>query len=81
MLFSRGDPRGLPLEWVPRLRLVLARLQASSGPHDMNLPGLRLHPLKGNRKGTWAVWINGNWRLTFQFVDGEPTDVDLEDYH
>ncbi|MFA7332304.1 MAG: type II toxin-antitoxin system RelE/ParE family toxin [Candidatus Delongbacteria bacterium] len=66
---------------VPRLRLVLARLQAARELRDLDLPGLRLHRLKGNRADVWAVRISGNWRLTFRFVDGEPAGVDLEDYH
>ena len=47
----------------------------------MDLPGLQLHQLTGNRRGTWAVRVSGNWRLTFRFQDGEPVDVNLEDYH
>jgi proteic killer suppression protein len=47
----------------------------------MNLPGYRLHELKGERKGTWSVTVSGNWRLTFAFSDGHAYDVDLEDYH
>ncbi len=48
---------------------------------DMNLPGFRLHPLKGNLAGNWAVSVSGNWRVTFRFVDGDAVDVDLTDYH
>ena len=47
----------------------------------MILPGYDFHPLKGDRKGTYAVSVSGNWRITFQFADGDATDVDLEDYH
>ena len=47
----------------------------------MDLPGLQLHQLADNRRGTWAVRVSGNWRLTFRFEDGEPVDVNLEDYH
>jgi proteic killer suppression protein len=47
----------------------------------MDLPGLRLHPLKGPRKGTWAVWVSGNWRVTFKFIGADAEVVDYEDYH
>jgi proteic killer suppression protein len=66
---------------VKRLRLILAALETSSGPADMNLPGLRLHPLKGERRGQWAAWVSGNWRVVFEFDNGNVTNVDLIDYH
>lgn len=47
----------------------------------MEIPGLGLHPLKGNRKGYWAVSVSGNWRITFAFDDGDAVDIELEDYH
>ena len=52
-------------------------------PRDMNRPGLRLHPLTGDRRGQWSVWVwvSGNWRIVFRFVDSEAVDVDLVDYH
>jgi toxin HigB-1 len=64
-----------------RLKLILGRLHASIKPKDMDLPGLRLHELKGRDKGRWSVWVNGNWRLTFRFEGIDATDVDYEDYH
>jgi proteic killer suppression protein len=64
-----------------RIRLVLALLNAAKEPRDMDAPGLRLHPLKGGRKGTWAVDVSGNWRITFAFSGEDAVDVDLEDYH
>lgn len=69
------------MQHVDRLRLVLAQLNAATALGDMNLPGLGLHPLKGERKGTWAVSVSGNWRITFQFVGKDVEDVDYEDYH
>lgn len=48
---------------------------------DMNLPGFRAHPLKGALKGHWAVWVSGNWRVTFRFDDGDAYDIDYLDYH
>jgi len=69
-------------EWQSsRLRLILARLDASAEPRDMNLPGLRLHPLKGPLKGAWAVDVSGNWRVVFRFEGKDAVDVDYVDYH
>ncbi len=54
---------------------------SQASPRDMALPGLKLHPLVGDRKGTWAVSVSGNWRVTFQFIGKEADAVDYEDYH
>jgi toxin HigB-1 len=59
----------------------LARLDASTEPRDMNLPGLRLHPLKGPLKGAWAVDVRFNWRVIFRFEGKDAVDVDYLDYH
>ena len=64
-----------------RVRLILAQLSAATRPQDMALPGLVLHPLKGNRRGTWSVRVSGNWRVTFIFVGPDSDAVDYEDYH
>jgi proteic killer suppression protein len=79
--FTKGTKAGIPAKHEKRIRLLLARLHVSTCPKDMDLPGLRLHPLKGKRKGTWAVSVSGNWRITFQFDGTDVTDVDYEDYH
>jgi proteic killer suppression protein len=63
------------------VRDVLARLDASSEPEDMNLPGFHLHPLKGDYAGYWAVTVRANWRVIFRFEKGDATDVDYLDYH
>ncbi len=62
-------------------RLILARLDASQSPQDMDLPGLDLHPLKGAYKGYWAVSVSGNWRVIFRFDDNSAIDIDSLDYH
>ena len=80
-LFSTGSTAGVQPEHEKRLRLILARLHASTSPRDMNLPGLRLHELKGKRKGTWSVQVSGNWRVTFQFEGVDAINVNYEDYH
>ena len=79
--YESGRSQGLNPNWTKRIRAILARLEASSGPQDMNLPGLRLHPLKGAYAGFWAVDVSGNWRIVFRFEDGDVCDVDLTDYH
>jgi proteic killer suppression protein len=79
--FETGSKSGIQAQHADRLRLILGRLSAASAPEDMGLPGLRLHPLRGPRKGTWAVWVSGNWRITFRFVERDAEVVDYEDYH
>ncbi len=79
--FSTGSVSGIRAEHADRLRLILGRLNAATQPRDMNLPGLRLHPLKGQRRGTWAVKVSGNWRITFRLRGRDAELVDYEDYH
>lgn len=64
-----------------RLKLILVALNAATAPGDIGLPGLKLHPLKGSRGGSWSVGVSGNWRLTFRFEGKDAVDVDYEDYH
>lgn len=79
--FDRGSTVGIQHPHLKRLRLILGRLNVALEPRDMNLPGIRLHQLKGERRGTWAVQVSGNWRVTFRFHGSDVTDVDYEDYH
>ena len=79
--FLKGTKAGIQAQHAERLELILGRLNVSVVPEDMSLPGLMLHPLTGTRKGTWAVKVSGNWRVTFAFVEGHATNVDYEDYH
>jgi proteic killer suppression protein len=79
--FSTGLKSGIRPEHEVRLRLILGRLQAAVQPQDMDLPGLRLHSLKGKAKGRFAVSVSGNWRITFSFSEKDAVDVDYEDYH
>ena len=79
--FETGTKSGIHAQHAERLRLILGRLNAATAPQDMALPGLDLHPLKGDRKGTWAVSVSGNWRITFRFVEKDADAVDYEDYH
>ena len=68
-------------EQVTKLRDILARLDAASTVADIDLPGFRLHQLKGDLKGFWAVTVRANWRVIFRFADGNVLDVDCVDYH
>lgn len=61
--------------------MLLAALDTAHAIEDMNIPGLRLHQLKGLDRDRWSIWVNGNWRLTFQFNDGHVYVLDYEDYH
>jgi toxin HigB-1 len=79
--FTTGVTSKIQARHVERLRLILGRLNVATDPRDMNLPGLALHPLKGDRRGTWAVRVSGNWRVTFEFVGQDVDRVDYEDYH
>jgi toxin HigB-1 len=81
LLFEDDDRSKVSAEHVGRLRLILSALDAAGRPDDMDQPTFRLHPLTGNRKGTWAVTVRANWRITFSFADGRANAVDLEDYH
>jgi len=80
-LYDKGQVRGLPPEFVERLRLILADLDAARQPKDLELPGYRLHPLRGDMKGRWAIDVSGNWRVIFRLEAGDVYDVDLVDYH
>lgn len=80
-LYETGSGQGIQPGHVKRLRLILARLDASQSPQDMGLPGLNLHPLKGSLKGYWTVSVSENWRVVFRFRDNNAVDVDYLDYH
>ena len=80
--FERGSMAGIQPAHVPKLGAMLRRLNEASSPQGMNLPGWRLHSLKGKElKGHFSVWVNGNWRLTFRFEGTDAILVDYQDYH
>ena len=79
--FHAGSKAGIQPTHAARLRLQLARLDAASGPEDMNLPGWKFHALKGDLAGHFAVTVNKNWRLTFTFEGEDAILVDYQDYH
>jgi proteic killer suppression protein len=80
-LYEDDDARGVMAEHAEKLRDILARLDAAQAVEDMDLPGFRLHLLKGELKSVWAVTVRANWRVVFRFADGDALDVDYVDYH
>lgn len=79
--YETGSARGIQAKHEKRLRMQLAALDTIKEINDLDIPGYKLHPLKGDRKGIWAITVNGNWRLTFEFSDGNAYVLDYEDYH
>jgi proteic killer suppression protein len=79
--YETGSLAGIQSHHAKRLRMQLAALDTAQVLEDMNIPGFRLHALKGEEKGRWSIWVNGNWRLTFEFRDGHAYVLDYEDYH
>lgn len=80
-LFETGSTSGTQASHAKRLQMQLAALDTAQSIDDMDIPGFRLHPLKGNHVGRWSITVNGNWRMTFEFVDGNAYVLDYEDYH
>jgi len=79
--FVSGSTAGIQPHHARRLRMLLAALDTAQSTEDMNVPGFRLHPLKGQERGRWSVWVSANWRLTFEFRDGNAYVLNYEDYH
>ena len=79
--FETGSKAGIQPQQAPKLARMLARLDLAKSADDMNVPGWRLHLLSGNLAGRFSVWVNGNWRMTFTFEDGDAVLVDYQDYH
>lgn len=80
-LYEDDDSSKLRQDQVERIRDILEPLDVATRAADMNMPGLRLHPLKGKLRGFWSASVSGNWRIIFRFDDGDAYDVDLVDYH
>lgn len=79
--FETGTAAGVQPQHAQKLRQQLTALDAAETIDDMNLPGYRLHVLRGRQGGRWSIRVNGNWRLTFKFRDGNVYILDYEDYH
>lgn len=79
--YASGSTAGIQKKHENKLRLILTNLDQAQEPDDMNLSGLFMHPLKGDRKGIWSVRVTGNWRLTYRFTGHNVEIVNYEDYH
>ncbi|KGM26282.1 MULTISPECIES: type II toxin-antitoxin system RelE/ParE family toxin [Photorhabdus] len=79
--FEKGVSIGINPQHANKLRQRLAVINEAEDIGEINLPGYNLHPLTGNRQGQWAITISGNWRVTFEFIDGDAYIVNYEDYH
>ena len=80
-LYERGVSRDIRADHVSRVRRILLHLETAHQLRDLDAPEYGLHPLKGDRRGTWAVKVSGNWQVTFKFENGEFFDVHYEDCH
>ena len=80
-LYKEGDHSGIAPDHVARVGRILAHLDVSTKPKDMDLPGWRLHPLTGDRQGFWSVAVTGNRWIIFRFEDGDAAELDYLDYH
>jgi len=79
--YRSGTTKGIQASHVRKLRMQLAALDTAQTIGDMDIPGYRLHQLTGDRKGIWSITVNANWRLTFEFTDGNVYVLNYEDYH
>lgn len=79
--YESGSKQGIQAQHAAKLRMQLAALDSAINIEDIDIPGYRLHELKGNRKGIWSISVSGNWRITFEFSDGNVYIVNYEDYH
>ena len=81
LFYERGKTSGIQAKHAPKLRMQLAALDSAQEIGDVNLPGFSLHPLKGQKSHLWAISVNGNWRITFEFREGHAYILNYEDYH
>ena len=79
--YKTGKSSGIQAKHAKRLRLILTNLDQAESKNNMDLPGLRLHELKGSRRNIWSVSVSGNWRVTFRFTGRDAEIVNYEDYH
>ena len=79
--FESGSKAGIQAKHERRLRMQLVAIDTATAIEDIDLPGFRLHLLKGKRDGIWSITVNGNWRITFEFNDGNAFILNYEDYH
>ncbi len=80
-LYEKDSVRGVPAAHAPKLRRILAALDVAQNPRDLDIPGFRTHEVKGRLSGHWSIWVSGNWRVTFRFIETDVELVDYQDYH
>lgn len=80
-LFRDGSKKGVQAAHVPKLLRILSLLGIAQNPDDLAIPGFRTHQLTGDLTGHWSIWVSGNWRITFRFVDSDVELVDYQDHH
>jgi proteic killer suppression protein len=80
-LFTKGSASGVQADYAPRIILILDAVDAAEQVNELDLPGFRLHRLKGGKNNLWSVRVSANWRVTFEFENGDAYILDLEDYH
>ena len=81
LLYETGSAKGVNPDHKAKLSSILAALDVAASPDELSLSSYRLHPLKGELKGHWSIWVNGNWRVTFRFAGADVELVDYRDYH
>ncbi len=80
-LYRDGSKVGVQAGHVPKLLRILSELDVAQAPEDLSIPSFRTHRLKGDLAGHWSIWVDGNWRVTFRFVENDVELVDYQDYH
>lgn len=80
-LYRDGSKRGVQAAHVPKLLRILSALDVANTSEDLAISSFKTHPLRGDLAGHWSIWVNGNWRVTFRFVDNDVELVDYQDYH
>jgi len=79
--FTKGSASGIQAAYAPRIGMILDAVDAAAEVMELNLPGFHLHRLKGDKRNLWSVRVSANWRITFEFIDGDAHILNLEDYH
>lgn len=80
-LFTKSSASGVQADYAPRITLILDAIDAAEQVNELDLPGFRLHRLKGDKRNLWSVRVSANWRITFELENGDAHILDLEDYH
>lgn len=80
-LYREGLKSGVQPAHVPKLLRILSALDVATSAKDLDIPGFRMHQLRGTSAGCWSIWVNGNWRVTFRFLEADVELVDYQDYH